>query len=495
MAHGDNAPSVSQRDDPPDPSRHPSPPSAITKYLCAAAYLDPDFASAVLAQVLEERHRFVAPSYGVDVPAVMRHCLAARRREQTLQAVLAALIVIALFRFIATGGRIGGPVFLFLVAWGAVVGETLYRRHAIVANRIARDDLDLDHLERGQTAHNERIAELAEAQREGNVTVYGGYSPFVGSGIAADGWSFVLDLRKRVPHGILAKDEPFVLDLIELHDYVAAGIGKLDLAGLTVEDRLFVNGQDIGDDARFLPDRLHARPVSRVDDDLVRSHVGEQTHSVRHYLSARVIDWHGELVVSVYLRFLAVSGDLFAEANYFVLPGLKLGYQTIDAINPTPSVRQVMHLLAESLRRTPKASLKAPSATVAWLLSPLQQQSSKRAAEREIRENRAFNYGAHASVRELAMSSGFRKYFQKVDKDMYLKVLERRILDLVVTFFDDRGIDTSELRERRNTIVNYGVMMSGGIVRAGSLAVGPNASAVQRVADRVQGATSGGSDG
>jgi hypothetical protein len=476
MAHGDGDGSAFALETSEDPS-------AITKYLCAAAYLDAQFASTVVSQVLEERHRFVAPSYGVDVPTVVRHCLDARRREVILQSVLATLLLLAWLPY--SPRKI---VFFFLLAWAAVFGETLYRRHVIVARRIAKGDSDPG-ITDGQ--HKHRLDQLATDQREGNITVYGGFSPFVGSGTPVDGWSFVLDLTRRTDNGN-ASHTAHAVDVVELHDFVAAGLHRLQVPGLRVEDRLFVNGQEIRDDRRFLPDP-DSRPLTRVDPDLVRSFVGRQTSSARGYLCARVVDWRGELVVSVYLRFLSVSGNLFAEANYYVLPGLKHRYHSADAITAEPTVRQVTRLLRESLRKTPLATLKAPLGVGAWLLTPWQRRSSDSATRRAIRENPSFDYGARASIRELAMSGDFRRYFQRVDKEMYTKLLEHRILDLVVQFLDDRNVDTGELRERRNVIVNNGVMLSGGTFQADSVAVGKNATSSVRRVERVRQAASGAS--
>ena len=58
---------------------------------------------------------------------------------------------------------------------------------------------------------------------------------------------------------------------------------------------------------------------------------------------------------------------------------------------------------------------------------------------------------------------------------MYEKYMERQVLDSIVTFLDARGIDTSELVERQTTILNQGVLVSGGSLVAGQLAVGRGA--------------------
>lgn len=52
--------------------------SDMTRYLCAAAYLDSSFANTVLKEFLGAR-RAVVPSRGFDLVPVIRHCLKARR--------------------------------------------------------------------------------------------------------------------------------------------------------------------------------------------------------------------------------------------------------------------------------------------------------------------------------------------------------------------------------------------------------------------------------
>src|SRR6266540_846598 len=78
----------------PDPTT-----SAATRYLCVGAHVDPQFADRVIHDVLEERHRAVCPSRGIDLVPIVRHCLAARRRrlarDLAILAVLAASVVVS----------------------------------------------------------------------------------------------------------------------------------------------------------------------------------------------------------------------------------------------------------------------------------------------------------------------------------------------------------------------------------------------------------------
>ncbi len=83
--------------------------AAVTRYLCAGAYLDPDFALAVVDELATDPSRGVAPAPGVDVPAVVRHALAAVRRTTQRDAALTLVLLLA-----AIGTGLRGVI---IVAW------------------------------------------------------------------------------------------------------------------------------------------------------------------------------------------------------------------------------------------------------------------------------------------------------------------------------------------------------------------------------------------
>ena len=84
---------------PSDDSRVRAASTDATRYLCAAAYLDESFARRVLDEVLHQPHRAVAPSYGIDLVPIVRHCLEGRRRlfvrDLVVTGALAVLLVVA----------------------------------------------------------------------------------------------------------------------------------------------------------------------------------------------------------------------------------------------------------------------------------------------------------------------------------------------------------------------------------------------------------------
>jgi hypothetical protein len=69
--------------------------SDATRYLCAAAYLSPQFANRVVDHLVAS-HRAVAPSRGIDVEPIVRHCLKARRLQLTRDIVITLLLAAGL---------------------------------------------------------------------------------------------------------------------------------------------------------------------------------------------------------------------------------------------------------------------------------------------------------------------------------------------------------------------------------------------------------------
>lgn len=63
----------------------------VTRNLCAAAYNHPAFRNEVIHELVDERDRVLAPSFGVDVVAVVWHCLRARRIEACREGAVLAL--------------------------------------------------------------------------------------------------------------------------------------------------------------------------------------------------------------------------------------------------------------------------------------------------------------------------------------------------------------------------------------------------------------------
>ena len=64
------------------------------------------------------------------------------------------------------------------------------------------------------------------------------FPPFVGYGTVSTSWSFAVDVTK--PRN---RTRPRSFSVYEVYDCVRAGLSELDLPGMEVANRVFVNGR------------------------------------------------------------------------------------------------------------------------------------------------------------------------------------------------------------------------------------------------------------
>lgn len=74
-------------------ARPSGPMSNATRYLCAAAYLDPSFTNRVIRELVAS-HRAVIPSRGIDLMPIIRHCLKARKIQLVRDVLLCVLLLL-----------------------------------------------------------------------------------------------------------------------------------------------------------------------------------------------------------------------------------------------------------------------------------------------------------------------------------------------------------------------------------------------------------------
>jgi hypothetical protein len=312
----------------------------------------------------------------------------------------------------------------------------------------------------------------------------------VGSGVSISAWSFVLDVQRPAEGRDCTR-----FSTTDIHDAVEARLRSLDVSGMRIEDKLFVDGGDLRrGDTPFLPVAV-GPPRTEVPPTLLRALIEGPEDTVRPYLCLRVEGWGGQLVLSTFVRFVATSAHLFVEVSHSLLAPVEEEYQEVDRLLPQPTARQMTRIAGRSAARTPLRLLLAPVTVVRAVGAPLSRSLRLARQRREITQALRFNYGSSVSPRERAADTHFQRYFQQLDRDMHLKVVEKAVLEAIVSFLDDHGVDTSELRQRQTTILNNGVFVTGGAtVNAGSMAAGTGAQAStgpSRLAEAARAAMSG----
>jgi hypothetical protein len=441
--------------------------------MSAAAYLEGTFAQEVVDELADESYRAVQVPEGVDAVPVVRHCLAACRRKNIRDGLLAALLLVAVASVVTRTTALF-PVSI-VAAWAVVVWDVWTSSRGLALHKLSAATFrpeDAPPVSNSKAAA--RLSEL-DARRRGNITVYSGFNPFAGSGFDHGGWSFAMDMRKgRDDLGERREPKPFQVP--ELYEAAISALQALRIDGLEIEDRLFVNGTDLRHDRLLLPDVV-GHPVTSVSQADLERFITHPTHRVRHYACVRVVDWRGELVVSLFLRFALENGRLFAELSRFLLPPLKSQYRRVDSIEPELTVRGALSMIGRASLLTIPLWVRSPASVV----RPLRRARRQSRRLRNVKRDPMFDYGAPTTALDRARSTEYSRYFQKLDREMYVKVLERTILDTLTEFLEHHDVDTSELSERRETIINHGIMLPGGSVQAHNIAVGAGARIVSRL--------------
>jgi hypothetical protein len=436
--------------------------SEATRYLCAAAHLRCDFREWIRSNLLLEQHRAIAPSFGVDVRKVVSHSLWARRRARIRDLALTLVLLLGFLQFWR-----GGSPWALLLAWPVVL-IYLVSTHAIVTLQLSRSGFPAAPMPKSIPRRWSARLDRLDSEQTANVVVFSGYGPFVGSGASVGGWSLAVDVRRPPQDRPQADPQPF--PTAELYDHVTERLNRLNLPGLTVQERLYVNGTQIGNDPRFLPDPF--KPPKTVGQ-LVRGFIDDPSGHARHYQCVQIASWKDELILSIFLRYFQAGGNLYVAADHVLLAPIRQSLRHVDHMQPVWRPQMLARLLGRALLTTPIVCVRAPTCLFQELRDVLGRSRHDMRARRSIKDNPMFDYGARVSLRELASHQSYRQYFQFLDKDMYVKVVEKNVLDGILAFLEEKNVDTTDLVKRQLAkILEQGVVSARTPFRDGNAALG-----------------------
>jgi hypothetical protein len=551
--------------------RHTDRMSNPTRYLCAAAYLNPWYANWVTGGLLAS-HRAVAPSVDADVGPIIRHCLHARRialiRDLILTAVLIAGLVVATWATVvvlvlalglafiqgpawqrrSAGAKVAigagvvaalaGVVVLVLVVTlvshlgqifgSAATGEpatpsagtatavfvltALILLAAIVAPVVIHTYVKYrtlsERLRPGATpmrftsstpAMEQRIAQV-EAAQWGNVTLYSGENPFVGTGKVSRAWSIAIELDRATPSGrefpLSRSKRGYVpIDPVELHQVIRDRLVKLNdpglpanerIAALTVEDHVVGEGLH-GWDSPLIDPALKI-PYSQAGPEAIEALMRHPQAGLRYYQRVSVSDKgqpvlsNGQLVIADADQEVAVSAFVYVavEGRMFylefvatVMPPILRGYHIIDGLPKLESGPFMAKVFQEAASNMFADLLNAP-VRAARTLRQLMRESNSFARGGANSDYIFSDIGVRNSARGLGASLKPRTYIQTLDVTKYAKIIERLLADTVLDFLADKGADTTAYANSASTVINGGTFVSVD-TNYGGVAVGQGA--------------------
>jgi hypothetical protein len=452
--------------------------TGATRYFAAGAYRDRFFRQQVVDYFEHRWYRAAAPEFGIDERLIYTHCRRADLQEflRNLAMLMIVLIAVAapIFELLSDPKRYL-EIFLewfqnlgygYLLAAAILFAERLFTEHYLIVKQFGKERFV-----------NRSGPVLSDVESQ-NLVVYGGYTPFVGSGFQQGAWSFSVNLeRTHEEYGKVARAQPFETRNLLL--FIRQRLDRLRDANLRYRDVLFADGRLIRENSSKL--MQDGRPRRRIPADVLDQYADDPAAGTRSYLCIHVGDWGGELVVSIYLRCKKHDSGLFVEATYYVLLPPKPTFFEIDEQDRQLRPGVILRLAASSLGQTPFVIPYAALQIATRLFAPISNLLERRRILKTMKRNPRFNFGALTSIREIGAGHYYRVYFQELDRERHVKTVEQCVIDAIAEFLDAHNIDTSDLQNRRSALLNNGVIVSGGDFRADNVAVGAFAKAAMAV--------------
>lgn len=449
-----------------------------TRLLCGSACLNGRLRDTILSSV-RDKHTAVAPEYGVDIRLLIAVCLFMDRRANRFALGFAGIVLAA----IAAIGLLSDIIpletlVLVAAAASAVLWAWRWFGDRAFARTFERSYFTIERAtERFGSYVDDNLVRSLPLKGQ-NLIVYKGFLPFVGSGIDLDGWSFVTFIDKAKAEGGKDRIKAFTID--ELSASVTAAL-RSAVPDLECEDVFFARGIDVRNDTYILPDFAEP-PRQNIPAELVPNYTTSD-QLVRCYKRIQTINWGGEIITTSFFRCIISGNALYIEFRRFLLPPIASQYRTIDTLGDE-TFSSILGLILASAIIGPIYSILACFIVLGHVQEGFANifgaaARNKARRRKEIQHDLSFDCGAQSSLRATFSQPSFMHYFQKIDTDARNKIIERQILEEIERFLDAHGIDTRDLRDRQTTILNSGILVQGGDVRAESLAVGTGAQATK----------------
>ncbi|MYS22106.1 hypothetical protein GA0115240_138214 [Streptomyces sp. DvalAA-14] len=470
----------------------------------------------MIDELVNNSYRFAAPSYGYDAATVLGNALAARRRRRArTTAVVVVVVLWAVFGGILVSDGVYGAtgfwvstVLALWSLWAVNLLAAVLERQVVTVHlrRSRRAGEGFDGVPPVPAPGPAGLYDKIRADQSSSVGVvyYGGYVPFIGAGESVRRWSFACLLerartsllpplsavadRQEPGHGadgIRAMDpDPFTADELtaymeqrlrsSLLDEVAAHGQRL--RGLEVSRCFYAKA--LGSRAPVPADRL-------AEYQQAAGEVPDHYNAAREYLCVRVGSWSQELVTSVFLNVDLKGRMIYTQFHGYHLMPIKSAYHEADRqrrLNGAEVRRLAGRVALESAAGLLGGALWALAwplaiAKALWNRKDLRTATAATTALDPKEEPDYIDWGARRSVREMA-SGAYLHFFQQMDDEKFIKIIERRTFEVILDFLEDHHVDTTEYRAQQNAL-NIGILQtgSGTIVNSAAVAAGSQARA------------------
>jgi len=440
------------------------PPADVTRLALASLILKgPGFRSLIRRRTANP-FRALAPEPELDFPLVKKACDRFDQEELGYWWVLVVLTLALLL--------LRPPAPLTLLGLAGLVAVTLRRRWRVrfkLAPRFTRANYDPEALRR-------ELGMPPEPPGPGAPVVCHGLSdPFVGLGVNFGGWNLAFDVSRPAEGQGAVKGD---LDAAAMDQAITQSIRRLSIAGLTLDEVMFVNGAQSGPVG--LQSDAYARPAAAAPEGQVAGYRYAASPVARVYRRALITDWSGELVLTFLFRCMRRGDVLVVEAAQLALTPPGAEYRDVDRMRELSPLGHVAWWAAAVAMTIPDVIL-AFATTGRRTFEVIDQAlfgGDEGRERREIRADPAYNYGALWSLRTHMASKNYSSYFQKSDASQYFRAINEQSLNAVRDCLTEYGIDCRALGEQAVSIHNNSVQITAARdVSLSGVAVGAAATA------------------
>lgn len=298
--------------------------------------------------------------------------------------------------------------------------------------------------------------------KEQNICIFSGKKPFIGSGTISKNFSFVLSIDKAKKHG-----DNTTIDFSEDEIYNTIQ-NALSTTNQTMQ-KLYINGSLLNGDTNL----LSAIDSGKLKQEIWQKYSEQNANSIRRYLCVSNISQSEEIQSNFFIRFVKSHNSIFVELTTTLLPPIATKYRVIEQLPQKVSFARLIGMLQSSIFMTIVYMGKSIIYGVNFVFQGLPEMiSEKKSIEKQIKENPLFDYGETTTLREDVADTSLQTFYNSMDDEHLSKQVEKAFFSNLIQFLDSKNIDTSELSQQEATIINHGLIMSGGEVKADNIAVG-----------------------
>lgn len=310
--------------------------------------------------------------------------------------------------------------------------------------------------------YDKALLEAVLKNRASSIYYFKDYFPYNNHGYEIGGWSFSIDITK--PSTRSNPKEIISFKEIEFYNAIVEQIKKLNLQNLSAEDWLLVNATDIVKEKLFFYNR---KLMNSPDEDFIRKFINSKSNRTRFYKAIKIRNSENELVFTTLFRIYKTKESVFFETKFFILPSFRKEVKKIDKFNKTIRFGESLSILLQNIIYAPIFLVCSPFVIIESFFKStgILKKFQKLFSDRE-------SIGATQNIELIFRSDRDEEYFHIIDRDYYLKTIEKRILNSIIDFLEERHIDVSDFKENRIHILNKGIIMSGGEMKAGNISVG-----------------------